>query len=62
MSAEEKKAMNLQEAFQGMTPDQIKKELINQLTLFLGFHLIQASNNIKHNLLTSPFIIPRRIH
>jgi len=32
MSAEEKKAMNLQEAFQGMTPDQIKKELINQLT------------------------------
>ena len=31
MSAEEKKAVNLQEAFQGMTPDQIKKELINQL-------------------------------
>ena len=33
MCAEEKKAANnLQEAFQGMTPDQIKKELINQLT------------------------------
>ncbi len=31
MSAEEKKTVNLQEAFQGMTPEQIKKELINQL-------------------------------